>query len=81
MVKTFDLSGTIDAGPMVLDGPDAVRQSLATGPVGVALLHLERATAGTGSWPDAHHHIRAAATATQRTSGRKRSRRRTSRMA
>ena len=43
-------------------GTDAARQSLAAGPVGVALLHLERATAGTGTWIDAHHHIRAAAT-------------------
>ncbi|MEV4515594.1 lanthionine synthetase C family protein [Dactylosporangium sp. NPDC049525] len=58
------MSSTIDAEPAVLDDPDAVRQSLATGPPGVALLHLERATTGTAPWTDAHHHIRVAATGT-----------------
>ncbi len=48
--------------PPTMNGPDAVRQSLATGTAGIALLHLERAVAGTGSWADAHAQIRAAAT-------------------
>ncbi|MFV2112866.1 lanthionine synthetase C family protein [Micromonospora sp. LOL_025] len=51
-----------EAGTPTMDGPDAARQSLATGTAGIALLHLERALAGTGSWADAHAHIRAAAT-------------------
>ncbi|GIJ12740.1 lanthionine synthetase C family protein [Micromonospora andamanensis] len=45
-----------------VNGPDAARQSLATGTAGIALLHLERALAGTGSCADAHRQIRAAAT-------------------
>ncbi|WP_238012188.1 lanthionine synthetase LanC family protein [Dactylosporangium sp. AC04546] len=46
----------------MIDGADAVRQSLATGTPGVALLHLERAMNGTGSWSEAHAHIRQTAT-------------------
>ncbi|MEU8216762.1 lanthionine synthetase C family protein [Micromonospora taraxaci] len=46
----------------MLDGPDAVRQSLAAGAAGIALLHLERALTGAGSWQDAHTRIREAAT-------------------
>ncbi|WFE53030.1 lanthionine synthetase C family protein [Micromonospora sp. WMMD1155] len=49
-------------GPLMLDGADAARQSLATGAAGIALLHLERALIGSGSWPDAHSRIREAAT-------------------
>ncbi|MBM0202008.1 lanthionine synthetase C family protein [Micromonospora sp. STR1s_5] len=39
-----------------------MRQSLATGAAGIALLHLERALSGSGSWSDAHSRIREAAT-------------------
>lgn len=35
-------------------------QSLADGPAGVALLHIERALAGTGPWDTAHHWLAAA---------------------
>ncbi|MFG2042129.1 lanthionine synthetase C family protein [Dactylosporangium sp. NPDC048998] len=51
-----------NAGPAVLDGPDAARQSLATGTAGIALLHLEHAATGAGPWAEAHARIRAAAT-------------------
>ncbi|RAY15421.1 lanthionine synthetase [Actinomadura craniellae] len=37
-------------------------QSLASGAAGIALLHIERALAGRGSWADAHTLIRQAAT-------------------
>ncbi|ABW09523.1 Lanthionine synthetase C family protein [Parafrankia sp. EAN1pec] len=39
---------------------DAVRQSLARGPVGTALLQIERARTGSGGWDTAHAHIRRA---------------------
>ncbi len=39
---------------------DAVRQSLARGPAGTALLHIERARTGSGSWGTAQAHIRRA---------------------
>ncbi|WP_018637357.1 lanthionine synthetase C family protein [Parafrankia elaeagni] len=44
-----------------LTADDAARQSLARGPVGTALLHIERARTGSGSWDIAHAHIRRAA--------------------
>nr|WP_233599736.1 lanthionine synthetase C family protein [Micromonospora sp. M71_S20] len=53
---------SVGAEPPKMGGPDAVRQSLATGTAGIALLHLERALTGTASWPDAHAQTRAAAT-------------------
>ncbi|MFC5956809.1 lanthionine synthetase C family protein [Streptomyces pratens] len=37
------------------------RQSLSDGPVGTALLHIERAHTGHGTWPQAHTWIKAAA--------------------
>ncbi|HEX7658471.1 MAG TPA: lanthionine synthetase C family protein [Pseudonocardiaceae bacterium] len=43
---------------VVLTDDDAIRQSLAKGAAGTALLYIERAWAGTGSWQTAHAHIR-----------------------
>ncbi|WP_405824486.1 lanthionine synthetase C family protein [Streptomyces sp. NBC_00838] len=47
---------------------DATRQHLAHGPVGIALLHIERAAAGFGPWQRAHDWL-AAATRRPFTSG------------
>lgn len=43
-----------------LTDEEAVQQSLARGAVGTALLHIERAMAGSGSWQTARAHIREA---------------------
>ena len=45
-----------------LPGPDgaSVRQHLAYGPTGIALLHIERAASGLGSWQRAHDWLDAA---------------------
>jgi lantibiotic biosynthesis protein len=48
-------------GTVTLTAADATRQSLARGPAGTALLHIERALAGTSSWNIARTHIRQAA--------------------
>ncbi|MGW0885899.1 lanthionine synthetase C family protein [Streptomyces sp. NPDC002671] len=40
---------------------DGTRQHLALGPVGIALLHIERAAAGLGPWQRAHDWLAAAA--------------------
>jgi hypothetical protein len=47
--------------PTVLSERDGIRQSLADGPAGTALLHLERALTGTGDWTTARQSIRQAA--------------------
>jgi hypothetical protein len=39
-----------NGGPVVLTADQATRQSLATGTAGIALLHIERALAGSGDW-------------------------------
>jgi len=49
-------------GMVTLTDDDAVRQSLARGRAGTALLHIERALTGSGNWESAHSHIRHAAT-------------------
>lgn len=55
---------TLDAGTsvMTLTAEDTARQSLARGAAGTALLHIERAWCGSGSWETAQTHIRRAAT-------------------
>jgi lantibiotic biosynthesis protein len=47
---------------LAINADDAVRQSLARGTVGGALLDLERAARGTGTWETAHASIRRATT-------------------
>ncbi|MDX3855964.1 lanthionine synthetase LanC family protein, partial [Streptomyces sp. AK02-01A] len=41
------------------DPTTATRQSLAHGPLGVTLLHIERARRGTGTWQAVHHQLAA----------------------
>jgi hypothetical protein len=48
---------TTDCG-VTLTADEVVGQSLARGPVGAALLHVERAWVGSGSWDTAQAHIR-----------------------
>ncbi|GAB3852502.1 lanthionine synthetase C family protein [Dactylosporangium cerinum] len=55
-------SGASRTDRPVICEPDAIRQSLASGHVGIALLELERARAGTAAWASAHAAIRAATT-------------------
>ncbi|PIM66209.1 lanthionine synthetase [Streptomyces sp. JV178] len=43
--------------PPTLDTDAALRQSLARGSLGIALLHVERARQGTGSWQTAHQQL------------------------
>ncbi len=43
--------------PPALDTDAALRQSLARGSLGIALLHVERARQGTGSWQTAHQQL------------------------
>ncbi|MER7408131.1 lanthionine synthetase C family protein [Streptomyces sp. NPDC000070] len=45
--------------PPALDTDATLRQSLARGSLGVALLHVERARQGTGSWQTAHQQLAA----------------------
>ncbi len=47
-------------GAVTLTADDAARQSLARGTVGTALLHIERAWTGSGSWETAQTRIRRA---------------------
>lgn len=47
-------------GPVALTAGEATRQSLARGTAGTALLHVERALAGSGRWGAARAHIREA---------------------
>ncbi|GAB7048479.1 lanthionine synthetase C family protein [Catenuloplanes indicus] len=51
-----------DVPAVNLDTPAAIRQSLADGPAGLALLQLVRAHAGTGTWADARAGVHAVAT-------------------
>lgn len=50
------MTTTTNSGTALIP-PDAARQSLATGTAGTALLHLERALIGIGSWSTARTHI------------------------
>lgn len=45
--------------PPIVDKETATRQSLAHGPLGIALLHIERAHRGTGSWQSVHRQLAA----------------------
>ncbi|MFE2426468.1 lanthionine synthetase C family protein [Streptomyces sp. NPDC059373] len=45
------------AAPPLLNTDAATRQSLAHGPLGIALLHIERARQGTGSWQSVHRQL------------------------
>lgn len=47
------------AAPPLLDTDAAMRQSLAHGPLGTALLHIERAHRCTGSWQAVHRQLAA----------------------
>ncbi|WP_420036126.1 lanthionine synthetase C family protein [Streptomyces sp. cg28] len=49
-----------DAAPAAVS-TEATRQHLATGPIGIALLHIERAAAGLGPWQRAQDWLAAAA--------------------
>lgn len=49
-----------DTSVVTLTTDEATGQSLARGAAGTALLHVERAWAGSGSWDTAHTHIRRA---------------------
>lgn len=51
----------MDAAMVTLTADEAARQSLARGAAGTALLHIERASTGSGSWETAEAHIRRAA--------------------
>ncbi|WP_051367751.1 lanthionine synthetase C family protein [Hamadaea tsunoensis] len=51
---------TPTAAPVAFDGPDALRQSLASGAPGIALASLERACADPAARLLAHQHIQAA---------------------
>jgi hypothetical protein len=48
-------------GSVTINADEAARQSLARGAVGTALLHIERAWTGSGTWDIARAHIRRAA--------------------
>lgn len=48
---------TTAAAPPALDRNTAIRQSLSHGPLGVALVHIERAHRGTGSWQAVHRQL------------------------
>lgn len=50
----------MDTGVVSLTTNEATRQSLARGTAGTALLHIERALAGSGSWGTARTHIQRA---------------------
>lgn len=50
----------VDSGLGTLTADDAIGQSLARGTAGEALLHIERAWTGSGSWEIAQSHIRRA---------------------
>lgn len=54
-------AGTATSG-VTLTPAEVAGQSLAKGPVGTALLHVERAWTGSGSWDTAQTHIRRAVT-------------------
>ncbi|MFI0734979.1 lanthionine synthetase C family protein [Streptomyces sp. NPDC021225] len=43
--------------PPIVDKEAATRQSLAHGPLGIALLHIERAHRGNGSWQSVHRQL------------------------
>jgi hypothetical protein len=64
-VKTVDAVADLLADPATTplesDAASSHRQHLAYGPTGIALLHIERAAAGTGSWQRAHAWLTAAA--------------------
>ncbi|MER7787718.1 lanthionine synthetase C family protein [Streptomyces sp. NPDC097640] len=45
--------------PPIVDKETATRQSLAHGPLGIALLHIERAHRGIGSWQSVHRQLAA----------------------
>ncbi|MFJ6677421.1 lanthionine synthetase C family protein [Actinosynnema sp. NPDC091369] len=49
-----------DPGAVTLTADEAAGQSLARGAAGTALLHIERAWTGSGSWETARSHIRQA---------------------
>lgn len=49
-----------DIGLVTLTADEATSQSLARGAAGTALLHIERAWSGSGSWETARSHIRQA---------------------
>jgi hypothetical protein len=51
------ISGGPDTGEVTLTLDEATNQSLARGAVGTALLHVERAWTGSGSWETAQAHI------------------------
>jgi len=51
----------IDTGVVTLTAEEAAGQSLARGTAGTALLHIERALTGSGSWETAQSHIQRAA--------------------
>lgn len=53
--------GNTDTTSVTLTAEQAISQSLARGAAGTALLHIERASNGTGSWETADAHIRRAA--------------------
>ncbi|MEW2081091.1 lanthionine synthetase C family protein [Streptomyces sp. NPDC005283] len=71
-VKTVDAVADLLADPATTplgsEAPSSYRQHLAYGPTGIALLHIERAAAGAGSWQRAHDWL-AAATQQPFTSG------------
>lgn len=51
----------MNPGMVTLTAVEAAGQSLGGGTAGTALLHIERALTGSGSWETAHSHIRRAA--------------------
>ncbi|MGW0557306.1 lanthionine synthetase C family protein [Streptomyces sp. NPDC002926] len=59
-----DLLADPATAPPGSDAPSLHRQHLAYGPTGIALLHIERAAAGVGSWQRAHDWLAAAASET-----------------
>ncbi|MFI5803348.1 lanthionine synthetase C family protein [Streptomyces sp. NPDC051561] len=63
-----DLLATPDTAPVPRDTTTGHRQQLAYGPLGIALLHIERAASGRGSWQRVHDWM-ATATARPVTSG------------
>jgi len=47
----------VTATPPIANEDTTTRQSLAHGPLGIALLHIERAHRGTGSWQSVHRQL------------------------
>ncbi|MGH3621711.1 MAG: lanthionine synthetase C family protein [Sciscionella sp.] len=54
------MTASTDIGRMTLAADEAANQSLARGAAGTALLHIERAWNGSGSWATARKHIQRA---------------------